>query len=114
MKFFGSVALCVVAWSVVIGWSMADYPLDDLGSIVVGVIALLWIVVNGVVVLYDLAHLLSAFFSKTYHVEGGVADRQITLEYPWVFFGPWLMLTMCELVLGSIYDVIVDEGVTRH
>lgn len=101
MRFFAVLFLCCIAWTTLIVWSLIGCPLDSMISVTIGVVAMIWMAVNGVVLLYDSALLLWSFLNGSHNKEGSIADRQLAVEYPEVFCLPWAILTVFEAMLGA-------------
>ncbi len=101
VRFFAVLFLCCVAWATLIVWSLIGYPLDSVIGVAIGVVAMIWMVVNGIVLLYDSTLLLWSFLNGSYNKKGSVADRQLAVEYPGVFCLPWAILTVFEAMLGA-------------
>lgn len=103
MRFWSYCAVSIAGWAVTLTWLLVGPHFEDSGNLIFGLIALSWLFMNVIVILYDCMLVVCSVWDRSYPFEGSIADHQINTRNPPVFIVPWIVLAVVEWALNQMY-----------
>lgn len=94
----------IMAWFMAVAWWLSEPALSSSLDVVVAGVVAAWVVVNLMVLLYDLRLHWKALKDKTYFQEQSIAQQQITLRYSTAFFAPEAILCVVDIIHAAFAD----------